>query len=55
MIVAAAQVTATRDRTRLTDDVDQSGGWITVDSDPGRGATFSVYFPRVSESDLRTL
>ncbi len=30
--------------------VEQSGGWILVDSEAGKGSTFSVYFPRV-ESD----
>ncbi len=27
--------------------VKQSGGWITVDSVPDKGATFRVYFPRI--------
>ncbi len=31
--------------------VKQSGGYITVDSRPGAGTTFSLYFPRVSEGE----
>ena len=30
--------------------VKQSGGWIFVDSDPGRGARFTIYFPRLATS-----
>ncbi len=29
--------------------VEQHGGWITCESEPGKGATFSVYFPVVEE------
>ena len=28
--------------------VKQSGGYVQVDSEPGRGSTFKIYFPRIS-------
>jgi PAS domain S-box-containing protein len=34
--------------------VKQCGGYITVDSAPGRGSTFRIYFPRVDEAAEKT-
>jgi two-component system cell cycle sensor histidine kinase/response regulator CckA len=31
--------------------VEQNGGWIFVDSELGRGSSFSIYFPRVERPD----
>ncbi len=35
--------------------VKQANGFITVESSPGNGATFSVYLPRVSEGEQREM
>ena len=34
--------------------VKQTGGWITVNSEPGNGATFDIYFPQVREEETKS-
>jgi len=34
--------------------VKQTGGWITVNSEIGKGTTFDVYFPQVQEEEIKS-
>lgn len=34
------------------DIITENGGYVTVDSEPGRGTTFQIYLPRVHEAEI---